>query len=235
MIRRDATPGGPASETRPESAIRPARTRAPVAPGEPSDEALVERARAGEDAAFRRLVERYQRRAYQLALGIVKDHEEAMDVVQDAFLKAHRSLPGFKGDSAFFTWLYRITYNLSIDALRKGGRAPRTEVDERTITDEESQHETFGQGSANPQKAMLRGELGVRLEEALSQLGENHRAILLLREVEGLSYEELSETLNIPKGTVMSRLFHARQKMQAALKGYLEDEGAVPGGRERAG
>lgn len=188
------------------------------------DEQLVARAREGDHAAMRRLVERHQRRLYQLALGVVKDHEEALDVVQDAFVKIHLSLPQFKGDSAFFTWAYRITYNLSIDALRRGGRAQKVEVDERTLTDEDDAFDPWSARSQSPQKAALRGELGERLQRALATLSENHRTILLLREVDGLSYEELAETLGIPKGTVMSRLFHARHKMQAALRGYLEDD-----------
>lgn len=245
MSGRGAMPDGPARDPDRETPIRgseqAASRRAPVPPGELADEVLVARTREGDQAAFRKLVERYQRRVYQLAFGILKDHEEAMDVVQDAFWKAHRNLPGFKGDSAFYTWVYRITYNLAIDALRKAGRGEKVEVEENTLTDEGDQGEAYGAGPANPQKAMLRGELGGHLQRALATLSENHRAILILREVDGLSYEELSETLNIPKGTVMSRLFHARHKMQEALRGYLgedapeADDPAPEPRRERAG
>jgi RNA polymerase sigma-70 factor (ECF subfamily) len=190
----------------------------------PSDESLVARAQGNDKAAFRLLIERHQRRIYQLALGILKQHEEAMDVVQETFIKVHQHLPGFKGDAAFSTWTYRIAYNLSIDALRKNSRGERVDVDETTLTDEGTHYEPYATGSASPQKAMLRGELSVELQRALASLGENHRAILILREVDGLSYEELSDVLKIPKGTVMSRLFHARHKMQEALRDYLNDE-----------
>jgi RNA polymerase sigma-70 factor (ECF subfamily) len=120
--------------------------------------------------------------------------------------------------------VYRIAYNLSIDALRRSGRGEKVEVDENTLTDEATQHDTWSATSQSPQKATLRGELSAELQRALATLSENHRAILVMREVEGLSYEELSEALGIPKGTVMSRLFHARHKMQAVLKDYLGED-----------
>lgn len=173
---------------------------------------------------MRQLVNRYERRLYQLALGILKDHEDALDVVQEAFIKIHANIDSFKGDSAFYTWSYRITYNLAIDQVRKNKRANTVDVEENTLTDEGEVHEPWGELSQSPQKAVLRGELGARLERALQTLSENHRAILIMREVDGLSYEELSEALSIPKGTVMSRLFHARQKMQLALRDYLDDD-----------
>lgn len=209
-----------AATIRAASADRP--TRPP--PDGPSDEALVERVKNGDQAAMRRLIERHQRRIYQLALGILKDHDDALDVVQETFAKVHRSLAGFKGDSAFFTWVYRIGYNLSIDAVRKTGRGEKVAVEENTLTDEGAQYEPYGAQSHSPQKAALRGELGAQLQRALDSLSENHRAILVLREVDGLSYEELAETLGIPKGTVMSRLFHARQKMQAVMREYLGED-----------
>lgn len=230
MSGRDAAPDRPGAAPVQEAADHPptrgttSSRRAPLAPGEPTDESLVERARGGESVAFRKLVERYQRRVYQLAFGVVKDHEDAMDVVQEAFVKVHQHLPGFKGDSAFFTWVYRITYNLAIDSFRRAGRGEKVELDENTLTDESSQHEAYGAGSQSPQKAALRGELSAELQRALGTLSDNHRAILLLREVDGLSYEELSQVLKIPKGTVMSRLFHARHKMQTVLRDYLGED-----------
>lgn len=191
---------------------------------DPSDTTLVARAQAGDGAAFRQLVERHQRRVFQLVLGIVKDREEAMDVVQDTFVKVHQNLPGFKGDAAFTTWTHRIAYNLAIDSVRRTGRVQRVSVDETTLTDEGEQHDPYAVNSPSPQKAALRGELAEEIQRALAHLSENHRSILLLRELDGLSYEELSETLGIPKGTVMSRLFHARQKLQIELGAYLEDD-----------
>jgi RNA polymerase sigma-70 factor, ECF subfamily len=186
----------------------------------------VKAAQRGDADAFRRLVERYQRRVYQLALGMVKDPDEAMDIAQETFVRVHRYLPSFKGDSAFFTWTYRIATNLCLDAARKRARGERVSLhagDEQDA-DLEAAMDPPSAALAGPQRAALNEELKGKLLEALGGLSENHRAILLLREVEGLSYEELSKALGIRKGTVMSRLFHARLKMQNKLREYLGED-----------
>ncbi|WP_242392023.1 sigma-70 family RNA polymerase sigma factor [Anaeromyxobacter oryzisoli] len=189
---------------------------------EADDLALVERARAGERDAFRALVVRFQRKVYAVALGIVKDPDLAWDVAQETFVRVHRGLGDFKGDSAFSTWLFRIATHLSIDAVRRERSARKEDVDEVR----ESDLEDGGEGilatplGTDPRQNALRRELGEKIEEALATLPEKHRTILVLRELEGLSYEELAERLGIHKGTVMSRLFHARKKMQAALREY---------------
>lgn len=220
MSARDAAPELSGHSTTRDQPVQEAKR---AVPSGPPDTDLVQRAQKGDKAAFRQLIERHQRRVYQLALGIVKDHEDALDVVQETFVKVHNNLPTFKGDSAFYTWVYRIAYNVAIDAVRKN-KGDKVEVDENTLTDEGSQYDPYSPQSPSPQKAALRGELGAKLQEALAKLGENHRAILVLREIDGLSYEELAQVLKIPKGTVMSRLFHARQKMQQALRGYVGDD-----------
>jgi len=189
----------------------------------PDDRSLVRAAQGGDAQAFRALVERYQRRVYQLALGMVKDADEAMDITQETFVRVHRYLPSFKGDSSFFTWTYRIATNLCLDAARKRGRTERVELDE-SDAEIEAQMDPPSAALAGPHRAALNAELKSKIDEALDTLSENHRAILLLREVEGLSYEELAQTLGIRKGTVMSRLFHARLKMQRKLREYLGDE-----------
>lgn len=192
----------------------------------PTDDlTLVRRARSGDQRAFRLLVERYQKKVYTVALGMVKDPEEALDVAQEAFVKVHRYLGHFKGDSSFYTWLYRITTNVCIDVLRRrgGSRADAVEYDDSVELDlaEANLGALGSQLDTDPSRAALRRELGNKLDEALAQLPEKHRAILLLRELEGMSYEDLARTLDIPKGTVMSRLFHARAKVQRLLSGYL--------------
>ena len=187
------------------------------------DRALVLSAQQGDQQAFRRLVEKYQRRVFQLALGMVKDPDEAMDIAQETFVRVHRYLPSFKGDSSFFTWAYRIAVNLCLDASRRRGRGEPIEFDEGDA-DVEAGMDPPSAALAGPQRMALNKELGVKIEDALASLSENHRAILVLREVDGLSYEELSQTLGIRKGTVMSRLFHARLKMQRKLREYLGAE-----------
>lgn len=190
------------------------------------DLTLVKRVKTGDQRAFKLLVERYQRKIYAVALGMVKDKEEALDISQEAFVKVYKYLDHFKGDSSFYTWLYRITVNICIDALRKrqGLRGEQVELDEAVKMDTaEANIGALGSRlGTNPQKSALRKELAEKIQQALETVPEKHRAILLLREVEGMSYEDLSRTLKIPKGTVMSRLFHARTKVQKILSEYLE-------------
>jgi len=188
------------------------------------DRALVKAAQRGDEQAFRKLVERYQRRVVQLALGMTRDPDEAMDIAQETFVRVHRYLPSFKGDSSFFTWTYRIAMNLCLDAQRRRGRSERVELEEGDEAEIEAAMDPPSAALAGPQRQALNSELRERIEEALGSLSENHRSILLLREVEGLSYEELSKVLGIRKGTVMSRLFHARLKMQKQLREYLGED-----------
>ncbi|MBE2248749.1 MAG: sigma-70 family RNA polymerase sigma factor [Myxococcus sp.] len=198
------------------------------------DITLVQRVRQGDQRAYKLLVERYQRKVYGVALGMVKDKEEARDVAQEAFIKVYKYLEHFKGDASFYTWLYRITVNICIDVLRKKGSTRGTdhlEFDESVRMDvSEANIGALGTRlGTNPQKAALRRELADKITAAIGQIPETHRQILLLREVEGMSYEDLARTLDIPKGTVMSRLFHARLKMQKILSGYLELDEAKAG------
>jgi RNA polymerase sigma-70 factor (ECF subfamily) len=196
------------------------------------DLALVDAARAGDVSAFEALVVRYQRKVYAVALGIVRDPDQAWDVAQEAFVRVHGHLAEFKGDSSFQTWVMRIASHLAIDSLRRERKTRRDQL-------EDVREEVLGEAGEgilstplgnDPSANLLRRELATRMQAALDELPEIHRTILVLREVEGLSYEELAERLSIQKGTVMSRLFHARKKMQAALAGYA---GVAP--RETAG
>ena len=218
---------GKVTERRGAEFPRPGAVLPPEAAVADDDYSLVRKAQAGDQQAFAALVERYQRKAFAVALGLVKDREEAMDVSQEAFVKVYKYLDHFKGDSSFYTWLYRIVVNLCIDRRRRKGADPGEQVEFDEAVRQEAEGEVGVLGTrlgSNPQKAALRAELMSKIEEALQQIPEKHRAILLLREVEGMSYEDLSQTLKIPKGTVMSRLFHARTKMQQLLKAYLAGE-----------
>ena len=200
--------------------------------GSPSkgDHDLVQRVQAGDTAAFRALFDKYHRRAFAVAMGVVKNQDDALDAVQEAFVKVHKNIHKFQGSSSFYTWLYRIVMNVSIDHVRRTSRRKSLDFDERALHEES---EVAGDGAlvpsvtdANPGKAALRRELGGAIQAALQELPEHHRAVIVLREIEGMSYEEMAETLGVPKGTVMSRLFHARKKMQAALAPYLTGEEA---------
>ncbi|MBE7448841.1 MAG: sigma-70 family RNA polymerase sigma factor [Kofleriaceae bacterium] len=198
--------------------------RSPVAPatgGAPDDRELVVRAQKGDRDAFRVLFERYSRRAYSLAFGIVRHADDALDVVQDAFIKAHRHLDKFEGQASFYTWLYRIVMNLAIDHLRKHRR--------QRVVDFPDAGETLDEGAlgedslipriigGNPGRALLDREIRDRIAQALDELSDNHRAVLVMRELEGLSYEEMAQAMGCSKGTIMSRLFHARRNMQKRL------------------
>lgn len=197
---------------------------------------IIERARRGDQQAFRTLVEKYQRRVFSLALGILKNPDEARDVSQEAFLKAHRHLGTFQGSASFYTWIYRITVNLCIDLRRKAGR-DHAEFDEKLLPREvggPAASVSPQRLSFDPQRALHNTELRKRMLSALQELSEVHRSVLLLREVEGLSYKEIAETLNCPEGTVMSRLFHARQKMQELLRDFVDFDTSTKEGAPRA-
>jgi RNA polymerase sigma-70 factor (ECF subfamily) len=198
---------------------------------EADDLSLVRRARAGDDRAFQALVVRYQRKVYAVALGIVRDTDTAWDVAQEAFVRAHGHLAGLEGEEAFSKWLLRITSHLAIDSVRRERRSLKDAVEDVT----EAELHGAGEGilstplGLDPADNALRRELAGRMADALGQLPEIHREILVLRELEGLSYEELAARLKIQKGTVMSRLFHARKKMQALLADYA---GHLAGGAD---
>ena len=183
-----------------------------------SDVDAVARARNGDHEAFRVLVERYQGRAYRLAVRILADPDQARDAVQDGFLKAYSSLAKFEGRSGFYTWLYRLIFNLCIDMKRRDRSDRHVEWD-----DEVAREVASGVPGAaaskdfEPAEALERGELRGALTLAIEALPEDAKRTLLLREVDGLSYQEIAESLGIPKGTVMSRLHHARRRVRELL------------------
>ena len=190
------------------------------------DRRLVACARDGDEDAFRVLFERYHRRAYTLAYGMVHNSDDALDIVQEAFIKAHRYLERFEGNSSFYTWFYRIVMNLAIDHIRKRKRARHVDFDDTIahlegdapVGEESLLPRMLGQ---NPSKALARKEIREQVAKALDQLSDNHRAVLIMREFEGLSYQEMSEVMACSKGTIMSRLFHARRNMQRHLLEYM--------------
>lgn len=178
------------------------------------DEAeLIDRARNGDSEAFGVLVERYQRRVVGVALAVVKNQDDALELAQETFVRAFENLKNFESRSSFSTWLYRIAANLSIDFWRREGRHV-------VLRGEDAQNEIERLPSLQGDsfKEVSRSELSERLKNALEQLTPEHRAVILLREVEGLSYDEISETLQCPRGTVMSRLHYARTHLRMILQ-----------------
>lgn len=197
------------------------------------DLVLVERARAGDNRAFETLMLRHERRAFAIALGLVKDENDAREVVQEAFLRVHRGLSQFQGTATFFTWLYRIVTNLSIDLMRRPQRHETDSLDQLQV---ELRGEAFGstQTDADPLDVLWRKEVVRRVAQCVAALPPYHRGVIVMREIDGMSYEEMAREMGVSKGTIMSRLFHARQKLQRSLSGaYSEMCGSSPPCRPR--
>lgn len=175
-----------------------------------ADRELVERARAGERAAFDQLVERYQRRLLRLVLRLLRDQAEAEDVVQETFLKAYRALPRFRGESAFYTWLYRIAINGARNAiLRRRLRGAGAVA-------------SPPQDIATPESMLLSKQVMATIDAAMEALPLELRTAIVLREIEGLSYEEIAQIMECPLGTVRSRIFRAREAIARRLRPLLD-------------
>jgi RNA polymerase sigma-70 factor (ECF subfamily) len=188
---------------------------------EKSDGELIRESRRGGKEAFQELVRRYQKRIMAVALGMVHNPDDAMEIVQDAFVKAYENIDRFKGESSVYTWLYRIVVNRAIDFRRRERRHPVVHFEDRAGNDErrEPYEDTLKEERPNdPFEAVGSREVGDRVTEAINELTPDHKAVILLREVEGLSYEEISRVMQCSKGTVMSRLHYARKKLQEKLK-----------------
>lgn len=191
---------------------------------ERTDWDLAQRAGKGDKEAFRELVERYQRRVLAVVVGMLHDREAALEVTQETFIKAYRSIDGFKGDASFYTWIYRIAVNLAIDYQRREWRKPILDGvragDEESPGEDPIERARSEDPAADPFLSAKDAELRRRLREAIDELTPDHKAVILLRELEGLSYEEISRVMQCSKGTVMSRLHYARKKLQARLKEF---------------
>lgn len=183
---------------------------------EPSDWELVQKCQSGEMSAFQELVSRYHQKVYLVILGLLRNREDALEVAQETFLRAYRKIGGFQGGSSFYTWLYRIGVNLAIDAQRRQKRNP---LDFRDSMDGvfESQNEV----ARDPFAEAHDRELREGLIKAINELTPEHKAVIVLRTVEGLSYKEIGAILGCSEGTVMSRLHYARKKLQEKLSPFL--------------
>ena len=175
------------------------------------DGQLVTLTKGGNKDAYKILFERYQKRCLAIAYQVTRSSEDAEDITQEAFVKAYLSLQSFKGESSFYSWLYRIVYNMSIDVQRKHSRRSETLPIEDLPTEESCVVREL------PSDKLEHREDANRISNGLKKLTPEHRAVILLRDVEGFSYEQISETLKVSKGTVMSRLFYARKKLQESL------------------
>lgn len=190
------------------------------------DLSLVQRAQKGDKTAFDLLVRKYQHRIAAVVSRFVRDYAECQDVVQESFIKAYKSLPGFRGESQFYTWMYRIAVNTAKNHLASQKRRPMGSVDL-----EDAEHIEGGiymQDNDTPEHELLREELAQVVSKALAQLPEEIRQAITLREMEGLSYEEIAEVMNSPVGTVRSRIFRAREAIDARLRPLYEQQRVRP-------
>jgi len=186
-----------------------------------ADDALIRATLAGDQEAFRELVERYKGRAFGVAVGIVGDGDDALDVVQDSFVKAYYRLKDFRFGSNFYTWFYRLLVNQAIDRWRKSARSAEVPMDEGRLSEDDSPPDAFAY-PRTPEDLARNGELAVALQRAIASLPEYHRAVIVLREVDGMAYDEIAKALGCSVGTVMSRLHYARGKLKEAMKGFRD-------------
>lgn len=185
------------------------------------DQQLVERVQRGEKKAFELLVAKYQRKLMRLVSRLVRDPAEAEDVVQEAFIKAYRALPQFRGDSAFYTWLYRIGINTAKNYLITQGRRAPTST-ESDAEDAETFDDADGLRDINtPESLLATKQIARTVNSAMETLPEELRVAITLREIEGLSYDEIAETMGCPIGTVRSRIFRAREAIAEKLRPLL--------------
>jgi RNA polymerase sigma-70 factor (ECF subfamily) len=187
-----------------------------------ADRVLVERVQAGDKQAFGLLVTKYQRKLARLVSRMVRDAAEVEDIVQESFIRAYRALPGFRNDSAFYTWLYRIGVNTAKNWLQAHGRRVPTST---SLDNEEA--ETYDEGellrdSDTPERLLMSKQIGETVNAALETLSAELRTAITLREIEGLSYEEIAQIMDCPIGTVRSRIFRARDAISAQLRPLLD-------------
>ena len=187
-----------------------------------SDLSLVQRVQRGDKGAFDVLVLKYQHKVVKLVMRYVRNPAEAEDIAQDAFIKAYRALPQFRGDSAFYTWLYRIAINTAKNAVVARDRNP---VDfDLDLTNNDESYEMQGRlkDSETPEALVLTDEIRTTVNAAIANLPEDLRTAIVLRELEGLSYEEIAATMDCPVGTVRSRIFRAREAIDGRLREVFE-------------
>jgi RNA polymerase sigma-70 factor (ECF subfamily) len=188
----------------------------------PEDLELVKRAQGGDMAAYDELMERYQERIYSTIYHMTSNHEDANDLAQETFIKAYRALKSFKGDSSFFTWLYRIAVNKTINFLKQRRNRSHLSLNDLDVNAEHDPDLLSLISERTPRREINLAELQERLNAAMQKLSEEHRMVVTLHDVQGLRHEQISKIMRCNVGTVRSRLFYARQQLQAYLSDFLK-------------
>jgi RNA polymerase sigma-70 factor (ECF subfamily) len=183
---------------------------------------MISRCQQGDQEALKEIFDKYHKKVYRTAYGVVRHREEALDIVQEVFIKLFRSIKNFKGKSHFYTYLYRMVMNTAIDHARKTGKQFISSLDE------EGSFEPSDELEKGPERILLQKELEERVKGAMEKLPAEQRAALIFRDVEGLSYQEMAEAMGCSIGTVMSRLHYGRKRIQELLKDYVEIHGQSP-------
>jgi RNA polymerase sigma factor (sigma-70 family) len=187
-----------------------------------TDAELVRRARGGDADAFDELVRRHQERIYATLYHMTSNHDDANDLTQEAFVKAWQALPSFKGDSSFFTWLYRIAVNRTLNFLKQRSRRFHLSLNDLDFNVEHDPALVALVSDHTPRRDVKLGELQEKLNEAMQKLSETHRLVVVLHDIQGLPHEEIGRIMGCNTGTVRSRLFYARQQLQGLLADYLK-------------
>jgi RNA polymerase sigma-70 factor (ECF subfamily) len=191
---------------------------------ETEDTELVARCQRGDARAFDELVTKYRQRIFAMIYHMVHNEQDAWDLAQESFFKAWKSIARFRGQSSFYTWLYRIVMNVTIDALRKRHIQGGTEFDDQiALQHVEPGSSTLPAAHPLPAQKLEQAEIRARIDAAIARLSPDHRAVILMREIEDMQYSEIAEALECSIGTVMSRLFYARRKLQGMLKDLYEN------------
>jgi RNA polymerase sigma-70 factor (ECF subfamily) len=177
---------------------------------------MISRCQRGDQEALKEIFDKYHKKVYSIAYGVVRHREKALDIVQEVFIKLFRSIKNFKGRSQFYTYLYRMVMNTSIDHARKVGKQFVSSLDE------EGSFEPRDEAEKGPERILLQKELEEKVKLAMDKLPAEQKAALIFRDVEGLSYQEMAEAMGCSIGTVMSRLHYGRKKMQESLKDYVK-------------
>jgi RNA polymerase sigma-70 factor (ECF subfamily) len=185
----------------------------------PEETEVISRCQQGDQEALKEIFNKYHKKVYRIAYGVVRQREEALDIVQEVFVKLFRSIKNFKGRSHFYTYLYRMVMNTAIDHARKTGKQFISSLDE------EGSFEPSDEVEKGPERILLQKELEERVKLAMGKLPAEQKAALIFRDVEGLTYQDMAEAMGCSIGTVMSRLHYGRKRMQELLKDYLEVHG----------